>query len=171
MMPSQQSQQSPMDINRFQDGMINVVYNVCTIVTMPVEMVLRPQYGSRYFPPVIMFFTAVLMILLPVLSELAEGIGRMMPFMRFRGAVGLFGIGTFSKLYFLGSFIHGLRIWRRMIHMEREKHSVYEGPPLPIFRIIPGTFWMVRIMSLYSYSRSRSCCRTSSSFSHRPRIT
>lgn len=33
-----------------------------------------------------------------------------------------------------------------MIHMEREKHSLYEGPPLPFFRIIPGTFWMVRII-------------------------
>jgi hypothetical protein len=143
--PQGQSQQ-PMDINRFQDGMMNVVYNVCSIVTTPVEMVLRPQYGSRYFAPVIMFFTAVMMLLLPVLSSLAEGMGRMMPFMRFQGSVGLFGIGTFSKLYFLGSFIHGFRIWRRMIHMEREKYSPYEGPPLPIFRIIPGSFWMVRII-------------------------
>ena len=33
-----------------------------------------------------------------------------------------------------------------MIHMDREQNSVYEGPPLPIFRIIPGTFWMVRII-------------------------
>jgi hypothetical protein len=146
MMPAQQGQQSPVDINRFQDGMINLVYNVCSIVTAPVEMVLRPQYGSRYFPPVIMFFTAVMMILLPLFAELAESAGRMLPFMRFRGGTGLFGIATFSKLYFFGSFIHGLRIWRRMIHMDREEHSQYEGPPLPIFRILPGTFWMVRIL-------------------------
>ena len=33
-----------------------------------------------------------------------------------------------------------------MIHMEREKYSVYEGPPLPIFRILPGSFWLVRIV-------------------------
>ena len=79
-----------MDINHFQDAMINIVYNVCSIVTMPVEMVLRPQYGSRYFPPVIMFFTAVMMIVLPVFSALAEGVGRMVPFMRFQGAVGPF---------------------------------------------------------------------------------
>ncbi len=38
---------------------MNLVYNVCSIVTCPVEMALRPQYGSRYFPPIIMFFSAV----------------------------------------------------------------------------------------------------------------
>ena len=136
MMPSQGvSQQSPTDINHLQDAMINVVYNVCSIVTMPVEMVLRPQYGTRYFPPVILLFSAVLMILLPVLY----GLSRMVPFIRFQESLGLFGIETFSKLFFLGALIHGIRIWRRMIHMEREQHSLYEGPPLPIFRIVPSS--------------------------------
>jgi hypothetical protein len=113
---------------------------------MPVEMAIRPQHGSRYFPPVIMFFSAVMMILLPVLWSLAEGVSQMVPFIRFQQSVGLFGIGTFSKWFFIGSFIHGLRIWRRIIQMEREQHSVYEGPPLFIFRILPGSFWVVRII-------------------------
>ena len=30
--------------------------------------------------------------------------------------------------------------------VELEENSVYEGPALPIFRIIPGSFWMVRIV-------------------------
>lgn len=125
---------------------MNVVYNVCSIVTMPVEMVLRPQYGSRYFSPVTQFFTAVMMIVLPVLGAMWEGFSQMIPFVRFNASMGLFGMGTFSKLFFLGAFVHGLRIWRRMIHMEREKYSVYEGPPLPIFSIVPGSFWLVRIV-------------------------
>ena len=33
-----------------------------------------------------------------------------------------------------------------MIHIDREQNSLYEGPPLFIFRILPGTFWMVRIL-------------------------
>jgi len=39
------------DINRLQDVAMNVVYNVCGIICIPVEMALRPFYGSRYFPP------------------------------------------------------------------------------------------------------------------------
>jgi hypothetical protein len=147
MFPSQgMSQQSPVDINHYQDMMLNVVYNVCSIVTMPVEMALRPCYGSRYFPPVIMFFAAVLMMLLPLFSAFADGVSHMLPFARVRGPVGLFGIETISKLYFLGTMIHGLRIWRRMIKMHTEIHSVYEGPALPIFRILPGGFWVCRII-------------------------
>jgi hypothetical protein len=146
MIPTQGSSQQPMSIDAFQKTMINVVYNVCSIVTTPVEMVLRPQYGSRYFPPVIMVFTAIMMIVLPVFSALAEGFSRMLPFARFHGPIGFFGIGTLAKLYFLGSFVHGLRIWRRMIQMEREAISTSEGPALPIFRILPGGFWVVRII-------------------------
>jgi len=147
MFPSQGlTQQTPTDIHQFENVMMNVVYNVASIVTCPVEMVLRPHYGSRYFPPVILFFTAVMMILLPVFSSMAGAFSRLLPSVQFGGSIGLFGIGTFSKLFFLGAFVHGVRTWRRMIHMEREQHSVFEGPPLPIFRIVPGTFWMVRIL-------------------------
>ena len=146
MTPQATPQQSPMDINHLQNGMINLVYNFCSIFTTPVEMALRPFYGSRYFPPVIHFFSAVLMILLPVLSSLAEGFSHMVPFLRFQQAMGLYGIGSLSRWFFLGSFIHGVRIWRRMIHMEKEQHSLYEGPPLPIFRLMPGSFWLVRIV-------------------------
>jgi len=147
MIPTQgSSQQSPMDIHSFEKAMMNVVYNVCSIVTMPVEMVLRPQYGSQYCPPVIMVFTAVMMIVLPVFSAMADGFSRMLPFARFHGTIGFFGIGTLSKLYFMGSFVHGLRIWTRMVKMERESISTSEGPALPIFRILPGGWWVVRII-------------------------
>lgn len=93
MMPTQgQGQQPPANINQFQDTMMNVVYNVCSIVTLPVEMALRPQYGSRYFPPVILFFSAVMMMVLPVLSEMASGFSRMLPFGGFQMESGMFGM-------------------------------------------------------------------------------
>src|ERR1700674_4330639 len=98
MTPQGLTQQSPTHVDRFQNTMINVVYNVCSIFTIPVEMVLRPKYGSRYFPPVIMFFSAVLMTLLPLFLDLANGFSHMIPFVRFRGPVGLYGIGSLSKL-------------------------------------------------------------------------
>lgn len=144
MTPNQS--QGPMDINHFQNGALNLVYNVCSIACCPVEMALRPQYGSRYFPPIILMFSAAMMIALPIFSELAETFGRMVPFMRFRGDAGMFGITTLSRLFFLGAFVHGLRVWRRMVHMDREEHSQFEGPPLPIFSLFPGSFWIVRIL-------------------------
>ena len=52
---------------------MNVVENVCSIVAMPVEMVLRPQYGTRYFPVPVVFFSAVMMIFLPLFSAVADG--------------------------------------------------------------------------------------------------
>ena len=147
MMPSPSgAQQSPTNINYFQDMMMNLVYNLTSIFTMPVEMALRPHYGSRYFPPVIMFFSAVMMILLPLFSAIANGIIRMLPFAGFRGPAGIIGMGGLSRLFFLGAFIHGFRVWRRMLNLSSELHSGYEGPPLPFFRIVPCSFWVTRIV-------------------------
>lgn len=147
MMPSSALRQpGPTSINQYQDVAVNVVYNFCSIFTIPIEMLLRPQYGTRYFPPIIMFLTATLMVLLPLFSSVAQSISHMLPFARFRGPIGLYGIGTISKLYFTGSMIHGFRTWRRMVHMEREEISAFEGPALPIFRILPRGFWKCRII-------------------------
>jgi hypothetical protein len=147
MTPTQgRSQQQPADINHYQNTMMNLVYNVCSIVTMPIEMLLRPTFGSQYCPPTIQFFTSVMMTLLPLFSGIADGFSHMLPFMGFAHLTGMFGIATLSKLYFAGAFIHGFRIWRLMIHMEKEKISYYEGAALPIFRILPGSFFTVRII-------------------------
>jgi hypothetical protein len=135
-----------MSINQLQDFAINFVYNACSIVTMPVEMALRPQYGSRYFPPVIQFFSTGLMIMLPFFFGFAQFVGHMIPFAQFRGPIGLIGIGGISRLFFLGMFAHGFRIWRRMLHMEREENSLYEGPPLSFFGRLPFSFWVIRIV-------------------------
>jgi hypothetical protein len=137
-----QQQQQPTDINQWQNMMMTLVYNVCSIVSMPIEMALRPQYGTRYFPPFIQFLSAIMMILAPVV----DGMFHMIPFIGSGPSPGLFAIGTFTKLFFLGALIHNFRIWRRMIHPESEQFSWYEGPPLPFFRIVPGTFWTIRII-------------------------
>jgi hypothetical protein len=96
----------------------------------------------------VVFFSAILMILLPALSSLATGIRGMIPFAQSPPPLGLFDIGTLSKLYFLLSLVHGVRLYRRMIHMELERSSEYEGPPLPFFKLMPGggSFWLTRII-------------------------
>jgi len=136
-----------MDLSRLQDMAATIVYNICSIVTMPVEMALRPHYGSRYFPPIVMLFSILMMLVLPLFTGFTEAFSHMMPFVPMQQApVGLFGMGSLTALFFIGLPIHNFRIWRRMIHPEREQYSQFEGPPLFIFNILPGTFWMVRIL-------------------------
>jgi hypothetical protein len=142
-------QESPININQLQNMAMNIVETVCSIFTMPIDIILRPQYGTRYFSVPVIFFSALLMLLLPVFSSAADSFVHMIPF---TGAapppLGLFGIGSLSSLYFFLSFLHAFRLWRRMIYMDLEQHSEYEGPPLPFFRLIPGSgsFWVTRIV-------------------------
>lgn len=61
--------------------------------------------------------------------------------------IGLIGMWGISKMFFLGCLIHGIRKWRLMLHMEREQHSLYEGPALFFFTWLPkASFWRIRIV-------------------------
>jgi len=147
MMPSMTKPQQPASIDHFQDSMINTVYHLCSIVTMPVELALRPFHGTRCFPPIIMFFSAMMMIVIPTILSFAGAVGHMIPFARVPVSLGLIGIWGLSKLFFLGCLVHGVRKWRLMLHMEREMNSVYEGPPLFFFALLPkASFWRIRII-------------------------
>src|ERR1035438_6746473 len=46
------------------------------------------------------------------------------------------------------SAAHGYRLFQRILHMDREVHSQYEGPPLPFFALLPKSqsFWFTRII-------------------------
>jgi hypothetical protein len=141
--------ESSLNINQLQNYAMNVVEAFCGIFTMPIEIILRPQYGTRYFPVPVFFFSCLLMLLLPLFSSAASSVSQMIPFGgAARPPAGLFGIGSLSSLYFFLTFLHGFRLWRRMICMELENHSEYEGPPLPFFHLIPGSrsFWFTRIV-------------------------
>jgi hypothetical protein len=141
--------ESSLNLNQLQNYAMNMVEAFCSIFTMPIEIILRPQYGTRYFPVPIFFLSAVLMFLLPLFSSAADGVARMIPFSQAPPPpAGLFGIGSLSSLYFFLAFLHSFRLWRRMIKPELENHSEYEGPPLPFFNLIPGSrsFWFTRIV-------------------------
>ena len=123
---------------------IRITQNVCGVVTNPLESALRPFFSSRYFDPIQTLFTWMLMLVLPGIGLAAKTL----PLATGTGASnGLFGLGTLSILYFIGQAIHGPRIWRRMIQMEREQHSEFEGDALPFFKLVPfgRQFWLVRI--------------------------
>jgi hypothetical protein len=145
MTESQPKSQS-VGIDHFHDSMINTVYNVTSIATMPVELALRPFHGTRYFSPLIMVFSAGMMIILPVFFSFAGAMASFLP-TRFQASFGLIGMWGFSRLFFLGCLIHGIRKWRLMIHMEKERSSVFEESPLFFFKWLPKpSFWRIRIV-------------------------
>jgi hypothetical protein len=148
MYQQQQQPMSSMSIEQLHNFAINLIHLICSVFTMPVEIILRPQYGTRYFPIPVTFFSAVMMILLPLFSSLANGMIHMIPFVSVPPQPGLFGIGSFSALYFFLVFVHAIRLYRRMIYMDLELHSEFEGPALPFFRMLPrgSSFWFTRIV-------------------------
>jgi hypothetical protein len=136
------------NLDQFENVAVNVVDAICSAVSRPIELVLRPWHGTRYFPVSVVFLSTMLMLFLPAFSAVTEGVEQMLPFTHYRAPVGLFGIGSLSKLYFVLSFIHGIRLWRRMICMDKERISTFEGPPFFFFQLLPksSSFWFTRIV-------------------------
>jgi hypothetical protein len=100
---------------------------------------LRPWHSTRYYPVPVAAFSSLMMILLPLLSAALAGITAMIPFAHPSRTPGMFSIGDFAELYFVVAAFHFARLWRRMVHMHLETHSMVPGPPLPIFHLVP---WM-----------------------------
>jgi hypothetical protein len=136
--------QNPGTLRELYQGGLNVAQGVCGIITTPVEYALRPFFGTRYFDPIQMMFTCLLMTLLPLLG----GLTNMLPIAESDSGGGYVGLGTVSMLFFVGSIIHAPRLWRRVFNMELEQHSQFEGEPLPFFEQLPlgKSFWAVRVL-------------------------
>lgn len=137
-----------MHVEHLQNNAINIVETICSVICQPVEIILRPQYGTRYFPVPVTFFSSAMMLLLPGIMLLFSNFMNMIPLLHAPQPVGMFGLGDYAKLYFLLSAVHGVRLWRRMFDMSREEHSEYEGPGQFCFRFLPkgDSFYVVRIV-------------------------
>lgn len=124
-------------------GGIRLAQSFCGIVTTPIEYVLRPFFGTRYFDPIQLMLTFILMAILPLLGRATN----MLP-IGDGPSPGYIGLGTVSTLFFLGAAIHGPRLWRKVFHMELERHSQFEGDALPFFERLPmgNSFWAVRVL-------------------------
>ena len=143
-----QNESGSMSLEQLNDTGMNVVETICSIGCWPLEIILRPWHGTRYCSITVSFFSTMLMIALPVLSVLTGAVTQLIPGTQVPQPAGIFTIASFSKLYFLLSFIHGIRRFRLMIHLEKESLSEFEGPPLPFFKLLPGSasFWAMRIL-------------------------
>jgi hypothetical protein len=140
--------ESSTPLDQLQNVAMNLVETFCSVSCMPVEIILRPKYGTRYYPVYVTFLSAALMILIPAFGTVATTAVSMIPFTHVAAPTGAFDMWSLSKLFYLLIFVHGFRIWRRMVFMELEQFSRFEGPPLPFYRLLPGgsAFNFVRIV-------------------------
>jgi hypothetical protein len=126
------------------------IYGFCSIFSMPVEVILRPQYGTRYFQPQTALFSVVAMLVLSMISEFASSYSNPLFIAAHihREPQGLFGIGSLCELFIVVILLHTPRLYRRMIHMDLEPHSEFEGPTLFFFQLVPGgkSFYFTRIV-------------------------
>jgi hypothetical protein len=148
MLPNERQQSGNLNVAHLHNSALNIVEAACGVVSRPLELVLRPWHGTRYFPVPIIALSTLMMIVLPLISAMMTGIAAMIPFSHPARPIGMFDITSFAKLYFLLSAIHGFRLYRRMVHMHLEDHSNFEGPALPFFQLIPWSrsFWLTRIV-------------------------
>lgn len=135
-------------LDNLQETGTNVVYALASVFTRSLEIILRPWHSTRYFSIVTTFASSALMLLLPLLAALAEGLRNMIPFAGHSAPDIGFDIGSFAKLYFILSAVHAFRLYKRLTRPETELHSRFEGPPLPFFFLLPGSksFFFVRIV-------------------------
>jgi hypothetical protein len=148
MLPAQNNQSGAMNLTHLGNTATNIVEAFCSIFAMPLEMMVRPLFGSQYYDLPVYFFSALLMIALPLLSVLSTAVVSMIPFTHPAPTIGMFGIDALAKLFFLMLIVTAVRLYRRILNPASEQHSRYEGPPLPLFSFLPGSdsFWRVRIV-------------------------
>jgi hypothetical protein len=134
-------------VEHLQNNAMEFVYALASVISQPVECLLRPWYGTRYVPPAIQFFSMAMMVVFPGIIKLFTNFMHTIPLLNIPPSPGMFSLGDYAQLYFLASTIHAVRLWRRMIDPAREAHSQFEGPALPIFNLLPKgkSFWFVRL--------------------------
>ena len=148
MLPNERQQSGSLNVAHLHNSALNLVEAACSVVSRPLELVLRPWHGTRYFPLPIVALSTLLMVVIPAISALMAGIAGMIPFSHPARPVGIFDVGSFAELYGLLTVLHFVRLYRRMIHLHLEDHSNFEGSALPFFQLIPWgrSFWPTRIV-------------------------
>jgi hypothetical protein len=63
MLRSQEPGNSNLD--QCENVAVNVVDAICSAASRPIEPVLRPWHGTRYFPVSVVFLSTMLMLFLP----------------------------------------------------------------------------------------------------------
>lgn len=116
---------------------------VTAIIAMPIELAMRPRFGTMYFHPVTAALGCLLMQLITAFGLAAQPAARAAA----GGHSAPIGMGVVYLLFCVACLVHTPRLWRRAMHMELEEDAEDEGPALPFFRLLPMAGWgMTRIV-------------------------
>ncbi len=97
---------------------------MATFLTMPILVLLRRNFGERYFNFFMMVLYVVGLCVLP--SIIGDGTGNRLVWWSVTGLLATLTV------------YHALMIWKRNRNGQRW-HSRYDGDVLPIFKILPGS--------------------------------
>jgi hypothetical protein len=126
----QRTQNQPISI----EGMVNTVFNFSSIVSMPVEMQFHPFHGTRFYSPLVILMSTVMMLIVPT-------------FFTFGDNDGLIGMGTIQKWFFVALAAHGIRKFRLILHPKKEINSYAANDHWFFFNWLPkASFWKIRIV-------------------------
>jgi len=144
-------QQSPslLNPNTLQDAAQNILLFVSSIISKSADMAVRPFFSTQYYPPAVDAFAFLLILLIAGINTAFFSLTHIIPLVAAPPPPpGLFDLWTLVKVTFLLQIFHRGRLFLRMVHMERERFSWYEGPPLPIIYLLPGgkSFWTQRVL-------------------------
>ena len=130
--------EQPVVVNasvRMQDAYMRMILaglsGIAGIVTMPIEMWLRPWFGTTYFHPITGGLAWIGIQLLAALAVIGRPAHSHAPI----------GMGVLVMLFWFTWLAHSPRIWRRIHNMDLEDDSDDEGEALPIFRPLPYYGW------------------------------
>jgi hypothetical protein len=149
MQARNQSQPGALNLAHMHESGLNAIELICGSIARPVDLFLRPWSGSRYYPLPVIALSTALMLIIPGALAMFDAISGMIPFFHPSPSIGFLGIWSFTQIFALASVLHGIRIYRRMLHMHLEEHSTFDGAPLPFFPLIPWcqSFWVTRIVA------------------------
>jgi hypothetical protein len=114
--------------------MLNLTYQFTSVLTVPIEMCLRPRFGSQYFSPIVVAIAVLLF----------QGVtGATALYQALQGySSAPIGMGILTVALWGGCIYHAIRIRRLILDMDREGDSEEEGSALFIFTLLPrGDRW------------------------------
>ena len=125
--------------NNVVKGFTRFVNNCSRAVAVPLTMVLHPNHGSQYIPPLLMIFGWMLF----QASTVVSGVYQV-----FQGHMSAqpIGMGILTVGFWVLSGYHSVRIWRLMLHTDRESDGEDEGPPLAILGNLTDSWMRLRIV-------------------------
>jgi hypothetical protein len=135
--------------NNLQDAAENLLLFISSIISKPADMIVRPFFGTQYYPPAVDAFSFIFVLLIAGIHEAFFSLTHMIPFVAAPPPpLGIFDLWTLVKVMFLLQIFHRIRLFRRMTDMSKEKFSWYEGPALPFIPLLPGgkSFWKQRVL-------------------------